>query len=135
MAQTEGSRKASDFMDSGVTIYDGLSPEERVARDAKNKKKPKPEPGAALEQKAVAPPVPSGPGVLVVRVVKVAPNPRVAICEVISGEGKEGAKLAVDVRKNHLFVPRMEMEIERAPGSSRFEWEYRGKLPRLRGRW
>jgi hypothetical protein len=122
-------------VEPGVTIYDDLEPWERAARYSKNKKKPKPEPGAALEQKAVAPPVPSGPGVLVVRVVKVAPNPRVAICEVISGAGKEGAKLVVDVRRNHLFVARMEMEIERAPGSSRFEWEYRGKLPRLRGRW
>jgi hypothetical protein len=122
-------------MEPGVTIYDELDPFERATRDSKNKKKPKPEPGAVVEQKALAPPVPSGPGVLVVRVVKVCPNPRLAICEVISGAGKEGAKLAVDVRKNHLFVPRMEMEIERAPGSSRFDWEYKGKLPRLRGRW
>jgi len=124
-------------MDSGVTIYDGLSPEERVARDVKNKKKPKPEPAVAvLEQKAVAaPPEPSGPGALVVRVTKTAPNPRVAICEVVSGAGKEGVRVVVDVRKNHLFIPGMRFEAVRAPGSSRFEWEYRGKLPRLRGRW
>jgi hypothetical protein len=122
-------------MEQGVTIYDELTPEERAARDAKNKRKSKPEQVAALEHKALAPPVPSGSGVMVVRVVKVCPNPRLAVCEVLSGAGKEGATLVVDVRKNHLFVPRMEMEIERAPGSSRFEWEYRGKLPRLRGRW
>jgi hypothetical protein len=123
-------------MDSRVTIYDELSPEERAARDAKNKKKPKPETAAvALEQKAYAPLAPSVPGVLKVRVVKTVANPRLAICEVISGEGMPGKQLVVDVRKNHLFVPRMEMEIERAPGSSRFEWEYKGKLPRLRGRW
>ena len=123
-------------MEPGVTIYDELDPFERAARDAKNKEKLKPEPGAALEQKAVAPSVcPSGSGVLVVRVVKTAPNPRVAICEVVSGEGMEGKKLVVDVRKNHLFIPGMRFEAARAPGSSRFEWEYRGKLPRLRGRW
>jgi hypothetical protein len=125
-------------MEAGVTIYDELSPEERAARDAKNKKKPKAEPAptAVMEKGAVAaPPEPSGPGVLVVRVIKTAPNPRVAICEVVSGEGMEGKKLVVDVRKNHLFIPGMRFEAARAPGSSRFEWEYRGKLPRLRGRW
>jgi hypothetical protein len=122
-------------MEAGVTIYDELSPEERAARDAKNKGKPKPESSLSVEQKAVAPALSSAPGALVVRVVKTVANPRLAICEVISGEGMAGKQLVVDVRKNHLFVPRMEMEIERAPGSSRFEWEYKGKLPRLRGRW
>jgi hypothetical protein len=124
-------------VEEGITIYDEheLDPFERAAREAKKEKKAKSELVAAPEQKVVAPPVPSGPGVVAVRVVKVAPNPRVAICEVISGEGKEGAKLAVDVRRNALFRPGMEFEAERPPMSSRFEWEYRGKLPRFRGHW
>jgi hypothetical protein len=41
----------------------------------------------------------------------------------------------VYVRKNALFLGGMEFEVERSAGTSWFDWEYRGRLPRLRGRW
>jgi len=76
------------------------------------------------------------PGATVrVRVVKACPNPRLAVCEVASEGERKGSRILVDVRKNALFLGGMEFEVERSAGTSRFDWEYRGRLPRLRGRW
>jgi hypothetical protein len=70
-----------------------------------------------------------------VRVIKTCRNPRLVLCEVISGEAMRGERILVDVRKNVLFRPRMEFEAERAKNGERFEWCYYGKMPRFRGHW
>ena len=70
-----------------------------------------------------------------VEVVKIPPNPRLVWVEYHEEGGEH--KILVRVGRNANFKPRMRFKLERpADWSSRTKpWDYRGRLPRLPGRW
>ena len=69
------------------------------------------------------------------QVIRLAPNPRLVLC----GYWQDGREChcLVNVGRNTNFKPRMKLKAERpADWASRTKpWEYRGRLPRLPGRW
>ena len=70
-----------------------------------------------------------------VEVTKIPPNPRLVWVK-YSQEGRE-RQILVHVGRNANFKPRMKLELERpADWATRIQpWEYKGRLPRLPGRW
>jgi hypothetical protein len=72
---------------------------------------------------------------LEVEVVKIPPNPRLVWAK-YHQDGREH-EILVRVRRNTNFKPRMKLKLERPTdwASRRTPWEYKGRLPRLPGRW
>jgi hypothetical protein len=70
-----------------------------------------------------------------VEVAKIPPNPRLVWVKYYE-EGREH-RILVHVGRNANFKPRMRLKLERpADWASRLlPWEYRGRRPRLPGRW
>ena len=70
-----------------------------------------------------------------VEVSKIPPNPRLVWVKYYQ-EGREH-QILVHVRRNANFKLRMKLKLERpADWASRIRpWEYKGRLPRLPGRW
>jgi hypothetical protein len=70
-----------------------------------------------------------------VEVVRIPPNPRLVRVK-YHDEGQEH-QILVRVGRNANFKPRMKLKLERpSDWASRTKpWEYKGRLPRLPGRW
>ena len=69
------------------------------------------------------------------KVVRVGPNPRMVICEYWELESRRTC--VVDVRKNGKFVKGMVFRMREPIGELEYQkaWEYKGVMPRRRGRW
>jgi hypothetical protein len=69
------------------------------------------------------------------QVIRVLANPRLLLCTFLQ-DGRE-CRCLVNVGRNANFKQRMKLKVERpADWASRTKpWEYRGRLPRLPGRW
>jgi hypothetical protein len=74
-------------------------------------------------------------GVVEVEVVKLCLNPRLLIARYKEGTVERVIKVKVGVNRN--FRPRMKFALERPVDSESrvLPWEYRGRRPRLPGRW
>jgi hypothetical protein len=70
-----------------------------------------------------------------VEVAKIPPNPRLVWVKYYQGEREH--QILVHVGRNANFKPRMRLKLERPDDwASRIRpWEYKGRLPRLPGRW
>jgi hypothetical protein len=89
---------------------------------------------AAAAEDAHAEPARSGT-LRELQVIRAAANPRLVSCAYWQ-EGQE-CRCLVNVGRNANFKPRMKLKLEQpADWASRTKpWEYKGRLPRLPGRW
>jgi hypothetical protein len=78
---------------------------------------------------------PSKSGVVEVEVVRLCLNPRLLMARYKEGTAERVIKVKVGVNRN--FRPRMKLVLERPVDweSRVLPWEYRGRRPRLPGRW
>lgn len=69
------------------------------------------------------------------RVIRVGPNPRLVVCEYM--ELAERRVVRVDVKRNVKWIKGMRFRMEEPINEEEYirPWVYKGKQPRLRGRW
>lgn len=69
------------------------------------------------------------------RVIRVGPNPRLVVCEYL--ELAERRTCRVDVKRNTKWIKGMRFRMEEPVREEEYikPWVYKGKAPRLRGRW
>ena len=67
-----------------------------------------------------------------VKILRICANPRLVLCA-YEDDGLE-RRVLVRVGRNRNFTPRMELKAIRSARETE-PWLYRGRLPRLRGRW
>ena len=75
---------------------------------------------------------PVGRAKVKVKILRICANPRLVLCTYQDG-GLE-RRVLVRVGRNRSFVQGMELKALR-PAKETEPWVFRGKLPRLRGRW
>lgn len=77
-------------------------------------------------------PVPKGPPVRAkFAVVRIPANKRLLYC-VPKGEHGKAPQVLIRVKDNSLFMPWMELEAIESDNNS---WQFRGRLPRKKGKW